>query len=161
MEHRQDLSLFQVRDKLAAIVVIPQLDVEHMRVMHALCRDGRQLDTAFARQRGQRIVIGLPQGQTLLVNAICRFQLRPQVRRLQIRHQVAGADITPGIFIYLPAEELATVGAFLADDLRALHQGAIVNQGRAAFTACGVVFGFVEAKAANMTDGAQGAAFIG
>ena len=56
---------------------------------------------------------------------------------------------------------MAAVGAFFTNDLRALYQRAIVNQRCAAFTARGVVFGFMEAEAANMADSAERPAFIG
>ena len=79
---------------------------------------------------------------------------------MQIGHQIAGADIAPGIFIDLTTEELAAVCAFFTDDLGSFDQRFIVNQRRAAFTARRVVFGFMEAKAANMTNGSQCTPFV-
>ncbi len=35
---------------------------------------------------------------------------------------VGGADIYPGVFVHLPAQELAAVSAFLAQDLGAAFQ---------------------------------------
>lgn len=66
-----------------------------------------------------------------------------------------------GVFIYLTPEELAAVGAFFADHFRPLHQSPVVNQRRATFSARRVVFGFVEAKAADMADSAQRASLVG
>ena len=132
-----------------------------MRVLPAVGRNRRQFDTPGARQRQQRIIVVLPQGQALLVDALRRFQLRPQIGGLQVGHQIAGANIAPGIFIHQTAKELAAVGTFFTNDLRAFHQCAIVDKRRPALTAGGVVFGFMEAEAADMADGAQRAPLVG
>ena len=161
MEYREDLRLFQPGDQSAAILDITQLNVEHVRVLPAVGRNRRQFDTPGARQRQQRIIVVLPQGQALLVDALRRFQLRPQIGGLQVGHQIAGANVPPGIFIHQAAKELAAVGAFFANNLRAFHQRAIVDQRRPALTAGGVVFGFMEAEAADMADGAQRAPLVG
>ena len=79
VEHRQNLRLFQPGDQLAAIVNIAQLDIEHVRILPAVGRNDRQIDTSSPRQRQQGIVVVLPQRQALLVNPLRRFQLRPQV----------------------------------------------------------------------------------
>ncbi len=79
MEYREDLRLFQPGDQSAAILDITQLNVEHVRVLPAVGRNRRQFDTPGARQRQQRIIVVLPQGQALLVDALRRFQLRPQI----------------------------------------------------------------------------------
>ena len=129
--------------------------------MHAVGWDARQFDAAGLCQRQEAVVVLLPQCQTALVDAFRHFQLAPQVSGLQVRHQIAGTDVAPGIFIDLATEELAAVGAFLADDFRPIDQGRIVHQRRAAFAAGGVVFGFMEAEAADMANGAQCLAFVG
>lgn len=140
VEHRHDLGFLQVVDKGRAIVDIPQLDIEHVRVMHAVGRDYRQLDAAGLRQRQEAVIVLLPQCQTALVDAFRHFQLAPQVSGLQVRHQIAGTDVAPGIFVHLTTEELAAVGALLADDFRPIDQSRIVHQRRAAFAAGGVVW---------------------
>ncbi len=161
MEYRQDLRLLEESDQLAAIFIVTQLDIEHMCVLLALGRNRRQFNTSGASQRRQGIKIGLPQREALLINTIRRLQLRPQVGRLQIRHQIAGANIAPGIFIHLATEELAAIGALLTNNLSAFNQRPVVDQRRTAFAPGGVVFSFVEAKAADMADGSQRAPFIG
>ncbi|VAU69421.1 Uncharacterised protein [Klebsiella pneumoniae] len=89
MEYRHNFRLFQPGNQLAAIVVIAQLDVEHVSVVDTVCRNSRQFNTSGFCQRLQRVVVGLPQGEALQIDSLCRFQLRPEIRGLQIRHQVA------------------------------------------------------------------------
>ncbi len=58
--------------------------------------------------------------------------------------------------IFIHRRERTGCGWYLfANNLRAFHQRAIVDQRRPALTAGGVVFGFMEAEAADMADGAQ------
>ena len=68
-----------------------------------------------ASSAAARVILSLI--HILLVDTIRCFQLRPQVRSLQIGHQIAGANIAPGIFIDLTTEELAAVSALFTDDL--------------------------------------------
>ena len=79
MEHRQNFCLFQPVNQRRAVIVIPQLNVKHMRVLPAIRRHRRQIDTTRARQRQQRVIISLPQRQALLVNPLSGFQLRPEI----------------------------------------------------------------------------------
>ncbi len=51
MEHRHDFRFLQEANQRAPVINIPQLDVEHMRVLHAVIRNRRQLDTPGFRQR--------------------------------------------------------------------------------------------------------------
>ena len=140
VEHRHDLGFLQVVDKGRAIVDIPQLDIEHVRIVLAVRRYARQLDAPSLRQRQETVVVLLPQCQTALVDAFRHFQLAPQVGGLQVRHQIAGADVAPGIFVDLTTEELAAVGALLADDFRPIDQSRIVHQRRTTFAAGGIVW---------------------
>jgi hypothetical protein len=64
------------------------------------------------------------------------------------------------VYLSLATEELAAVGAFFADDFRALGQLRIADQQRAAF-AGNDVLGFVEGIGAHVADGAQRLALVG
>ena len=159
MEHCQDVIGLQMADERGALLKILALEVEHMRVVDAALGDGGQLDLARVGQRLEGRIVGVPGRHTVVVDLICMEQLRPQVGRIQLAGQVAVAKIDPGVLVHLAAEELGAVGAFFAQDLRALVVVRIVDDQRTAL-AHRVVFRLVEGVAAEITDGAQRLALV-
>ena len=77
-----------------------------------------------AAQSDQAGGIGLPDALARALDLLAVLELGVEEGGQDVGGQVAGADVDPGVFVHLPAEEAAAVGAFLADDLGALDQGA-------------------------------------
>ena len=67
--------------------------------------------------------------------------------------------VDPSVFVHLPAEEPAAVGAFLADDLGPLDEARVVDQERAALAA-GEVLGLVEALRGEAAERAEVPALV-
>ena len=95
----------------------------------------------------------------VLVDFVCHLELRPEIGRVDLAREVAVAEVDPGVFVDLAAEELGAVGAFLAEDLGLLVELRVVDDYRSSF-AHRVVLGLVEGVAAEVADGAEGPAFI-
>ena len=130
-----------------------------MGVVHAVRRDGGQLDPARVGQRPEGIVVGVPGRHAVVVDLVGVEQLRPQIGGVQLTGQVAVAKIDPCVLVHLTAEELGAVRALLAQDLCALIVRGIVDDECAAL-AHRVVLCLVEGVAAEITDGAQCLALV-
>ena len=160
MEYRHHATGLQVSDELRSLLDILQLHIEHMRIMLAVRRDGRQRQQPFLRQRRKARIVLVPGRQSVIVNLISQFQLPPQASRLQFTRQEAAAEIDPGIFVHLAAQELAAVGTLLTQNFGAFDKAFVIDHQRAAFTAAGVVFGFMEAESRQVTFNTNEIAFV-
>ena len=87
------------------------------------------------------------------------LKLGEEERGQDIGHQVAGADIHPGVFIHLAAEEAAAVGALFAEDFGPLDVALIVDEQGTAFAA-GEILGFVEALGGHAAERAEEPALV-
>ena len=130
-----------------------------MRVVHTAFGDKRHFDASGGGQRRESLVVGIPDRQAVLVDPVRLLELRPEIGRVHVAGEIAGAVIDPGIFVHLPAEKAGAVRALLAEDLRGVvvfgipdHQGAALSHG--------VVFRLVEGVAAEIADRAQRASLV-
>ena len=90
------------------------------------------------------------------LDLLAGFQLCVQHGSQGLGRNIAGADVDPGVFIDLAAEEAGAVGAFFAEDFGPFGVcGSLMT--RAAAFAAGEVFGFVEGLGGEAAEGAQGA----
>src|SRR5687767_8646369 len=89
-----------------------------------------------------RVVI-IPDLPATVLNLIPCLQLGKEKSRKNVGGQVTRAQIHPGIFINLTAEEATAIGSFLANDLCTLYMLRIVNKQRPTF-ATTEVLGFMK-----------------
>ncbi len=78
---------------------------------------------------------------------------------IEFTRQIGRADVNPGVLIHLSAEELGTVGPFLADDLGALRTSRCTDQQRAALPRNDVLR-LVEGQCAHVTDRTERPALV-
>ena len=159
VEYGADIMLGQEGDQSGALLEAAQLDIVHMRIMHAISRYLHALDQAALFQRRQPCVVLLPAGHARGGDGRALFQLRKQVGGVELAGQERGTDIHPSVFIHLSPVEAAAVRTFFTDNLGAFHHVRVVENDRAALTH-GVVLGFVEAEAAHVAHGAGGTVLV-
>ena len=123
-----------------------------MGIVLAASRDDWAAQAPGVLQRFQGVVIAVPNRQPARGDGVGFFHLRPQKGGDEFAGQIRRTDVHPGVFVHLAAEELAAVGALLADDLGASCQRRIVDQQRAAFAGDDVL-GLVEAETAQQPVG--------
>src|SRR6516162_11801628 len=115
-----------------------QQQVEHLVRLLTMLRDDRQPYTIGSGPVGQFKGITFPDMPPPGLNAWPNFQLGEKKRRQHVAHDIAGANIHPGVLVHLSSEKHAAVGTFLTNDLGALDVGRIVDQQRTAFSATDV-----------------------
>ena len=115
------------------------------RVVLAVLRDDRPADLVLRLQFRKGLVVALPEQQPLRRDRRGFLQLCPQKRGDHFARQIGRAEVDPGVLVDLAAEEVAAVGALLAEDLGALGEAQVVDQQRPAL-AGDEVLGFVEAE---------------
>src|SRR2546428_11462211 len=98
----------------------------------------------ISRPSFEVLIIVLPYLPAPSLNLVTNLELSVQKRCKDLRWEVAGANVYPGVFVYLTTEKLAAISAFLANDLGALHIPRVVDQQRASF-ATGKILGLVKA----------------
>jgi hypothetical protein len=94
---------------------------------------------------GEAGFVAVPDAAACFVDGMQIFELGEEEGGRQVGHDVAGAEVDPGVFVDLPAEEAGAVGALFPEYFGAGVELEIVDEERAAFAA-GVVLGFVEAQ---------------
>ena len=109
MENTQNAALFQVIQKLCTHLQIFYFDVIHVGIVCGILRNIRAFQHPFVFQFFQFFVIEVPDGQSLIIDLVCLFQLRPQISGIHIAWQIGRSIAHPGIFINLSTEILAAV----------------------------------------------------
>jgi len=143
-----------LREQRLPPLEIRQQQVEHVPGLLAMRRDHRQADAARCRPVAQAGLVGVPDLAPPGLDALRGFKLGTQERGQQLRREVAGADVHPGVLVDLPAEEAAAIRTLLADDLGPLHVPRVVDQQRAALPADDVL-GLVKALRRQHAEGAR------
>ena len=143
MEHTLDAALAQVGDQSLAKVERRHEHVEHVVSLFAVFRHVRKLHFVSHRPIFEVFIVEAPNPLAMGLDLFSVFQLGIQKRGQDIRRQVGGANVYPGVLVHLAAEEAAAIGAFLADDLGALDERRIVDQ-QCPSLAAREVLGFVE-----------------
>src|SRR5690242_7878440 len=87
--------------------------------------------------------IKFPNFLATFLDLVPDFKLREKETGQQFRRQIARADIDPGVFVDLSAEEQAAVSPLLMEDLRPFDILRIVDQQCATLAAI-EIFGFVK-----------------
>ncbi len=159
MEDRQNAALFEVLDQRLAARQVWQQQVEHVIGLDAVGWGEGQAHILGGGPGGKFVCIGVPDALADGLDMRVGLELRQEEGCQEIGGQVAGADIHPGVFIYLAAEEAAAIGAFLSDDLGAFHILGVVDQQGAALAA-GEVLGLVKALRCQAAEAAQGPALV-
>jgi len=160
MEDCADVLQFQRVDEARPRFERRQQQVVHVRVVRAVRRYDRTPQHPLGFQWRGPLVVAVPQRHPPTHDVVGLLQLRGEEGSDDLAGQVRRADIHPCVLVDLPAEELAAVGTFLADDLRAFHQRFVVDQQRAAF-ARDHILGLVEAQRAQRAERPQRLAAIG
>lgn len=161
MEYCEDFCFFQSGDQFVVIFDIVQFNVEYVCVLFVVGWNCWQFDMFGVCQWQQCIIVVLLQGQVLLVDVFCCFQLCLQIGGLQVGYQIVGVNVLSGIFIYQVVKELVVVGVFFVNNFCVFYQCVIVDQCCFVFIVGGVVFGFMEVEVVDMVDGVQCVFFVG
>src|SRR3990172_13263468 len=114
----------------------------------------RQLEQARSGRRAEPGVIALPHRAAPRDHGIGVHELRLQKRSNELARQVRRTDVHPAVFVDFATQEGAAVGAFFANDFGARDEARVVDEQCAAFAA-EQVLGFMEAYAAELTDGTE------
>jgi hypothetical protein len=122
---------FEVRHQAAPAVVRGEQDLEHVKTLVTPRRYGRQNDLARPRPIGKAKLVAMPETPPLRLNHRRVLQLSCQQGRQQLGRQVTRSEVDPFILGEFAAKELASIGAFFPDDLRALEQRDVVKEQRA------------------------------
>ena len=154
MKDRVDPVLVEVREQTVPGFPIRQQNVEEMEVPQAIFGRHGQPQQPFTLKRLEELTIALMDDPAPLADLVEHFQLSKEKRRADLAGHIRRADIHPGIFVNLAAEELAAVGPLVADDLRPIDQFGIVDA-QSAPLAADVVLGLVKAVRAQIADRAQ------
>src|SRR5262249_20058169 len=80
----------------------------------------RQPQKSLVLKRFQRLVVELIDLSPPFRDGVQEFELGIEKSATNLARNVAGADIDPGVFIHLTAEELPAVGPLVANNLGAL-----------------------------------------
>ena len=109
MENTQDTKLIQISQKLCTHAQIFNYDVLHVGIVCGLLRNIRAFQHPFVFQFFQFFVIVVSDGNVLIIDLGCLFQLRPQISGIHIAWQIGRSTAHPGILINLSTEILAAV----------------------------------------------------
>src|ERR1700686_4722482 len=117
MEYGRDLPRLHVANQGFPVLFARQQDIEHMICLLTLRRHYRKADGMIFRPLSEVVEVKVPRVLPARLYGFPRLELRVQEGGEEIGRQVTGSHIDPRIFINLAAEETATVGSLLADDL--------------------------------------------
>src|SRR5205809_1774263 len=159
VKHSVDSILFEFVQHDLAIDLRREKDVIHVPVVLTVRGHDRATKQAVLLERGQHLVVALPDRHPFAGNALRLFELRPEESGDDVAWQERRTDILPGIFIDLAPEKTAAIRSLLANDFGAQHQIRIPQKQAAAFTG-NDIFGFVKAETADVANGTQRAAFV-
>ena len=154
VEDGDDAVFLQISAKRRALLDISDLDEKQVAVVTAAVWHDGQLDAPVISERLQELTIELPRTPAFVVDGIGLLELRVEERCIEVARQERRADVDPRVLVDLPLQELRTVRAFLADDLRARDILRMVDDERAAL-AHAVVLRLVERIAAEVADRAE------
>src|SRR5271157_3886691 len=130
-----------------------------MEVPQAIFGRHRQPQQPFTLKRLEELTIALMDGPAPLADLVEHLELGKEKRRTDLAGYIRRPHIHPGIFVNLAAEELAAVGALVADDLRPVDQLRIVDA-ESAPLAADVILGLVKAVRTQIADRSQRLATI-
>src|SRR5919201_2786480 len=160
MEHGVDVIASQRLDEVLALRLAAQDEEVGVGVRRGLRRPDRPPGETGALEVREGLVVSPPQRLARGHDAVGGLELCPQKRREDIARKKRRADVDPSVLVDLPAEELAAVGAFLADDFSALDELVGVDQERAAL-ARDQVLGLVKADRRKLAEAAERLAAVG
>src|SRR5579872_1310290 len=154
MEQSGNSARLQVFDQALAQLERRQQQIEHVVCLPAVWRDDRQPHGVLGGPVGKFGVIELPNRTPPLLNALSRGKLCIQVSSQDFGWKITRAEVHPRVFIHLPPEEAAAIGALFPQDLGALDTAGIVEDQSAAFTA-GEVLRFMKAQGSEASESSQ------
>src|SRR6187455_1287025 len=117
MKHGENAPFAQVTDQRLALVQRWQQEIEHVIGLLTFLGYEWYLNAQFARPVFKPFAISVPNAPSSRHDLLACFDLRKEECREQIGHHVTRAEPDPGVFIHLPAEKAASIGALLPDDL--------------------------------------------
>src|SRR5215212_5608419 len=144
VKNGEDAGSLQMLDQPLAHPERGQQHVKHVVGLLAMLRHDREAHVVYHGPVLKMLVVIIPNALPLRLNLLAGLELGIQESGEHLRWKITGAQVNPGVLVYLAAEEAAAVGAFLPDNLRALHVNRVVYEERATLTA-DKVLGLVEA----------------
>src|SRR6185437_13978252 len=118
-------------------------------------RNEGQTDLLRQAFTGKFGMIAAPQLISFRLDLVQVLQLGIKKRRRHLGRKKGRAHIDPGIFIHFAAEKSAPVRALFPDDLRAAHEGRVIDDQDAAFAGADIL-DVVEAEGSQVAYGTQG-----
>ena len=106
-------------------------------------------------------MVDLPGLQPARLDVPGLIQLSPEISSLDLGQREVATQLHPSVPGNLTAEERATIGSVVVDDVGLLVQTGVVDEYGTSLAACGEVLGRMEGHAADMSDGAQWSTLVG
>lgn len=159
MKHGTDAGGANLIENLVAKLGSWKDHVEHMVIADAVFRDDRESESSFGFERFECSAIVKVNLSSSFGDAFHFLKLTVQKGAADFAGDVRRSHINPRVLIHFAAKVSLSICAFVADDFSSFDQFRVIDAECSAFAA-DEVFGFVEAVAAEISDGPQCATVV-